>query len=171
MGKPSKGLTDKQKLFCVYYVQLGSATQAYKQAYNCENMQYKTIKNNAHVLMQNNDIAMTIERLQEEEKALIRRDMQTLKEEAAAEWRDMAFANPKDLMTEDPLTGKQKVKSLVELPKGLAKCVSVGKGLSFSARDKQHALEMYCKVLGLVVDKTEVNTSNENGGFNITIKQ
>ena len=56
-------LTSKQEKFCQCIVSGMNQSDAYRAAYNCENMGVATINNNAYVLMQNNDISMRIEAL------------------------------------------------------------------------------------------------------------
>lgn len=56
-------LTPKQEKFCQGIVSGLNQSDAYRAAYNCENMGGPTINNNAHVMMQDSDIAMRIEAL------------------------------------------------------------------------------------------------------------
>lgn len=56
-------LTPKQEKFCQGIVSGLNQSDAYRQAYNCDGMGDPTINNNAYVLMQDNDIAMRIEKL------------------------------------------------------------------------------------------------------------
>jgi len=56
-------LTPKQEKFCQGIVSGLNQSDAYRAAYNCENMGDATINNNAYVMMQDNDIAMRIEQL------------------------------------------------------------------------------------------------------------
>ena len=56
-------LTIKQEKFCQKYVELGNASEAYRQSYNCENYNESSITSNAHKLLKNTDILLTIENL------------------------------------------------------------------------------------------------------------
>ncbi len=56
------GLTDKQQLFCLYYVATPVAVNAYQKAFNCE---YITARNNGYRLLQNDKIKATIKELKE----------------------------------------------------------------------------------------------------------
>jgi phage terminase small subunit len=49
-------LTIKQEKFCNLYLETGNATDAYRQAYNCGNMKYDTIKRKAVELLKNGTI-------------------------------------------------------------------------------------------------------------------
>lgn len=50
------GLTPKQERFCVEYFRCGNASEAYRIAYNSENMKEATINHNAYALLENNKI-------------------------------------------------------------------------------------------------------------------
>ena len=66
-------LTGKQEKFAQGVAKGLTQADAYKDAYDCENMKAETITNNAYKLMQNNDIATRIEKLKE--RALKRYDL------------------------------------------------------------------------------------------------
>ena len=85
------GLTTKQEIFVQRLIEGNSQREAYKFAYNCENMKDSTIDNNAYKLMQNNEVLTRYNTLMAEhkEKALWTReksvnDLIMLKEEAWA---------------------------------------------------------------------------------------
>ena len=59
-------LTSKQSLFIEHYLDSNNATESYRKAYNCENMKYHTIANNAYKLLKNNDIATKVIEYQQE---------------------------------------------------------------------------------------------------------
>lgn len=56
-------LTDKQRLFCIYYIERFNATWAYQKAYECE---YDTAKANASRMLTNANIKEEIKRLTDE---------------------------------------------------------------------------------------------------------
>ncbi len=56
-------MTPKQEKFCQAYVETGNASEAYRQAYDAENMKPQTINQRAHDLMENGKIAVRIEAL------------------------------------------------------------------------------------------------------------
>lgn len=59
-----RGLTPKQEKFCQLYIELGNASEAYRQAYNCSKMSEESIKVNASKLLnENTNITLTIETL------------------------------------------------------------------------------------------------------------
>lgn len=53
-------LTDKQRLFCVYYIQCFNATKAYQKAYQCD---YRVANSNAHKLLYNMVIKEEIKKI------------------------------------------------------------------------------------------------------------
>jgi len=61
-------LTPKQEKFCLKYIEIGNATEAYRQIYNCERMKPETIKRSAKELLDNRNITATIEKLRQEAK-------------------------------------------------------------------------------------------------------
>lgn len=56
-------LTPKQEAFCLAYLETGNASEAYRRAYNAENMKPETINRNAKALMDNSKIAARLAEL------------------------------------------------------------------------------------------------------------
>lgn len=59
-------LTPKQEKFCLVYVELGNASEAYRQAYNSRKMKPATINKKSYELLQNGQITARIEQFQAE---------------------------------------------------------------------------------------------------------
>ena len=57
-------LTPKQEAFVLAYIETGNASEAYRRAYNAENMSEKVIHNKASDLLKRGDIRVRIEALQ-----------------------------------------------------------------------------------------------------------
>ena len=53
------GLTPKQEKFCQLYIELGNASEAYRQAYDASKMKPETIKRKAQELLENGTITAT----------------------------------------------------------------------------------------------------------------
>ena len=53
-------LTIKQETFCQKYLETGNASEAYRQAYDAENMKPETVKKRASELLGRGDVAGTI---------------------------------------------------------------------------------------------------------------
>lgn len=56
-------LTIKQEKFCMVYIETGNASEAYRQAYNAENMKEASINVNASKLLTDAKIALRIKEL------------------------------------------------------------------------------------------------------------
>ena len=56
-------LTIKQENFCMVYIETGNASEAYRQAYNCENMSEVTINRKAHEVKENGNVTARIKEL------------------------------------------------------------------------------------------------------------
>ena len=56
-------LTIKQEKFCMVYIETGNASEAYRQAYNCEKMKEATINRNAKMMIDDNKISTRIKEL------------------------------------------------------------------------------------------------------------
>lgn len=64
-----QGLTIKQENFCNYYIECGSASEAYRRAYSCANMKSETVNRMAFDLINNRKISARVKELQAEQKA------------------------------------------------------------------------------------------------------
>jgi len=66
-------LTQKQENFCLSYIKIGNASEAYRQSYNAEKMKPETIWNNAYKLLESNYVATRVQELRDkaESKAII----------------------------------------------------------------------------------------------------
>lgn len=59
-------LTAKQEAFCLAYLETGNASEAYRQAYNAENMKPETVNRKAKELLDHGKISARIAQLQGE---------------------------------------------------------------------------------------------------------
>lgn len=59
-------LTPKQETFCQEYIKCGNASQAYRIAYNCENMKSETINECASKLLKDHNITTRVKELDEQ---------------------------------------------------------------------------------------------------------
>jgi phage terminase small subunit len=85
-------LTDKQRLFCIYYIRCFNAVKAYQKAYGCS---YANACSNASHLMKNTEIRAEIQRLKADrmEQALLQ------PEDIFQKYMDIAFADVTDFLT------------------------------------------------------------------------
>jgi phage terminase small subunit len=85
-------LTEKQRLFCLYYLKYFNATKAYQKAYKCS---YEAAHSNAHCLMANEGIKREIERLKKEQQKEIMVDAR----DVLQKYIDIAFADITDYVS------------------------------------------------------------------------
>lgn len=82
-------LTEKQRLFCMFYVRCFNATKAYQKAYQCS---YETAGSNGYAILQNTAIIAEIQRLKEN-----RLNRELLDEsDIFQKYMDIAFADVTD---------------------------------------------------------------------------
>lgn len=61
-------LTPKQEKFCQLYIELGDASEAYRQSYHCSKMKHETINVKASELLKNGKITVMVNELQAEHR-------------------------------------------------------------------------------------------------------
>lgn len=84
-------LTEKQRLFCMFYVRCFNATKAYQKAYQCS---YETAGSNGYAILQNTAIIAEIQRLKEN-----RLNRELLDEsDIFQKYMDIAFADVTDFV-------------------------------------------------------------------------
>ena len=171
------GLTIKQEKFCQGLFSRLSQREAYKRAYDCENMTDKTVDEAACRSAADSKIIARIEELTNELKD---RNIITI-EQVVAEYKKIALADIKDFVSfgtvkteidwdeeeNKPIYGYKQVveaKPSDEVDGTLINEVSIGKDgtFKFKLHDKKGALDMIGKHLGMFVDKTEI--TGKNGG-------
>lgn len=62
-------LTPKQERFCQLYIELGNASEAYRQSYDAQKMKSESVNRRAFELLENSKISARIKALQAEHKA------------------------------------------------------------------------------------------------------
>lgn len=75
-----KGLTPKQEKFCREFIKCGNASEAYRKAYNAENMKPETINRKASELLDNGKITARVQELDKEKKNEAIADAQEIQE-------------------------------------------------------------------------------------------
>lgn len=144
-------LTEKQRLFCIYYIKSFNATQAYLKAYNCT---YNTASVEGHRLLTNPKVKKEIDKLKE----LKRQSIMIGEDDIVEQYMRIAFADITDFIEfgqkEVPITDKEgnyvtsAIANVVNFKDGqmvdgqLIKEVKKGKqGISIKLEDKMKALE------------------------------
>lgn len=158
------GLTIKQERFAQKYVELGNATEAYRQSYDAENMAPETINNEAYVLLQHPEVAARIEKLED----LRRKRHEVTIDRVVSEYSKLAFLDIRKAFTEDG-----DLKSIVTIDDDTAaaiagvefeevfeqdgrKRVHVGRIHKLKLSDKKGALDSLSKFLGMFTEKLEL---------------
>lgn len=107
-------LTEKQERFCQYYLDTeGNASEAYRMAYDTSNMQPNSVWNAASLLMDNPKVTQRLDEIRAERAAA----SQIERKRVEHVLMDIITADPNDLYTVDPKSGKVKMKTPVQLPK------------------------------------------------------
>lgn len=87
-SKPMK-LTIKQENFCNYFLECGNASEAYRRAYNTDNMKEKTVWEKASELLRNDKVTTRVEELRKELSDISK----ITKERIIRELSNMAFSS------------------------------------------------------------------------------
>lgn len=162
----STDLTDKQELFCLYYIKYFNATKAYQKAYGCA---YSTAMVEGHRHLRNPKIASEIERLKLERQQGIFLDAKDILQK----YIDIAFADITDFLEfgrEEVLddlgepfeVNRVKFKESSEVDGTLITEVKQGKdGVSVKLADKMKALEMLTKYYDLLSENDKKRLQEE----------
>lgn len=168
-------LTDKQRLFCIYYIKYFNATKAYKKAYGCI---YETAMVEGYRTLRNPKIKSEIERLKQNKL----NQVMLSEEDIFQRYMDIAFSDIGDYLSfkkvrknkwtknkdgEDipvinPETGEQdyfeynvvELNDSKELDTSILQEVSEGKdGVKIKLQDKMKALQWLADHIGIATDK------------------
>ncbi|OWK39535.1 terminase small subunit [Fimbriiglobus ruber] len=93
----SDHLTPKQEKFCQKYIELGNASEAYRQAYDAENMSPEAIHEEAYRLTIHPDVSLRIEDL----RRLARKRHEVTADRVIAEYAKLAFLDIRKAFDED----------------------------------------------------------------------
>ena len=166
--RKKNNLNDKQKLFCLHYIQSFNATRAYEKAYECS---YNTAKTNGHKLLTNAYIKAEIdsliaESLEEQEiksKYLCNAILQKYIDIAFSDISDFVVFGTREIIAIDD-NGNTKTKKInyvdfkdsKEVDSTLIAEIKTGKsGSSIKLQDKMKALEFLSKYLGIMDFETK----------------
>lgn len=139
-------LTPKQQNFCNLYVELGNATQAYKNAYDCKNMRPNTINRKAKELLDNGTITARIKELQAE----LQRKSDIQKDDIIRELANIIRTNITDIIQ---LKGNMiTLKKLEDLPDDVLAAIETikcaGGNVEVRLHNKINAIARLSKMLG-----------------------
>lgn len=157
----SDELTEKQRLFCIYYIENFNATKAYQKAYDCD---YQTAMSNASRMLRNAKVKQEIDRLTNECLEEQEINSKLLSKRIFQKYIDIAFADITDYIT----FGKQEregelgpytvnyvdLKDSNNVDGGLISEVSQGKdGIKIKLQDKMKALQWLSDRTDMLSDK------------------
>ena len=172
-------LTDKQRIFCSYYIKYRNKTKAYMKAYKCS---YSNACSNASTLWKNSEIKKEIDRLLAELRDNIKIDIRDLIQLNI----DIAFADMKDYVEfgqeEIPVIGafgplidkktKQKITKVINVVKfkessevdgTIISEIKQGKdGASIKLQDKMKAIDFLKKHIEFLDEETKRKLDIEN---------
>ncbi len=179
MGNPD--LTEKQRLFCIYYVRCFNATKAYQKAYDCS---YETAASNAYRMMENDGIKSKIQQLKQNR---LNREYFT-EEDVFQKYMDIAFSDITDYVTfgteevpvmtmygpaqiKDEKTGKKKTltkvintvrfKESTNIDGTLISEVKQGRdGASIKLLDKMKALDWLAEHMDMATEEQKVRIAS-----------
>ncbi|RKD22561.1 terminase [Ammoniphilus oxalaticus] len=173
----SEDLTDKQRLFCIYYIKYFNATKAYQKAYECA---YTTAMSEGHRHLRNPKISAEIDRMREEtlsEKKLSADDvLQMYIDIARADITDFAKFGKREVPVISMVgpvkdaDGNQLMKEVnyvdfkesAEVDGTIITEVRQGKdGISVKLADKMKAMDMLAKYTDLLSDNDKKRLREE----------
>lgn len=160
-------LTDKQRLFCIYYIKYFNATKAYQKAYNVD---YFSAMSAGSRLLRNVKVSEEIDRLKAEQANGLKLDAR----DVLQKYIDIAFADITDFVefgrekVQDPETGlefevnKVKFKESSDVDGTLITEIKQGKdGASVKLADKMKALEFLAKYTDLLSESERKRLQDE----------
>ena len=142
-------LTPKQLAFAQRYIELGNASEAYRQTYRCERMQPATINSLASRLLQHPKVATHIQGLQAEHQARHRMSVDDLLEELEqARQAALKASTPQSSAAVSATMGKAKLlgldKQVMELTGKDGKAlVPIGLGYFYGKRGSAEAANAF----------------------------
>lgn len=105
-------MTPKKEKFAQKYLELGNASEAYRQSYNAENMSESTVWNEASKLLKNPEVAARVEEGQEKARKLHEVTLESITKELE-EARLLAVKEKQSASAVSASMGKAKLHGLV----------------------------------------------------------
>ena len=155
--RKERPLTPKQELICRKYVEIGYATEAYRIAYNTENMKQSTIWEKASRELNKGKVRARIAEIEAEYAEASKIERQKVMDVLY----DIVKCDPADIYEVDEKTGKLKVKSPRQLPRRLRNALKKIKNkrgeITYEFNGKTEAARLLASMNGWEAPK-EVNT-------------
>lgn len=151
-------LTDKQQLFCIYYVRCFNATKAYQKAYQCD---YNTAAVCGSRMLRNVKIVNEINMLKQNR---LNREMLS-EEDVVQRYIDIAYADINDYMSVKD--GDITLKNSDEFDGMLVKKISSGKTKSIELHDSLKALKWLADHMDLATEEQRLKIEKLKESTNI----
>ena len=151
-------LTDKQQLFCIYYVRCFNATKAYQKAYGVD---YATAASISYRLLENDGVKSEIMRLK---KNRLNREMLS-EEDIVQRYIDIAYADINDYMSVKD--GDITLKNSDEFDGMLVKKIAAGKTKSIELQDSLKALKWLADHMDLATEEQRLKIEKLKESRNI----
>ena len=151
-------LTDKQQLFCIYYVRCFNATKAYQKAYGVD---YATAASISYRLLENDGVKSEIIRLK---KSRLNREMLS-EEDIVQRYIDIAYADINDYMSVKD--GDITLKNSDEFDGMLVKKIAAGKTKSIELQDSLKALKWLADHMDLATEEQRLKIEKLKESRNI----
>ena len=153
-----QGLTLKQELFAQEFVRNGgNSSAAYRTAYNCDNSSDETVRVNSHDVLCNTNVTARVQQLIENQV----RSTGVTEDGIVSQLAAMAFGDIRD--TVSWRNGSVTLKDSTELTASQVAPVKAIKqskdGVTITFEDKQRALELLGKHIGMWPNKSEVSVT------------
>ena len=141
-----RNITPKQERFLSVYLDTGNASEAYRQAYNCQRMKDATITVKASELLKNGNVTVRLRQLQSDLKKVSDVKKEAILEELAC----IAFSDIRDYVIFDGT--RIRFKSFEELTDRQSRAIESIKqgrnGIELKLHGKSWSVERICKMLG-----------------------
>ncbi len=151
-------LTDKQQLFCIYYVRCFNATKAYQKAYECD---YNTAAVCGSRMLRNVKIVNEINMLKQNR---LNREMLS-EEDIVQRYIDIAYADINDYMSVKD--GDITLKNSDEFDGMLVKKIAAGKTKSIELQDSLKALKWLADHMDLATEEQRLKIEKLKESRNI----
>lgn len=166
-------LTDKQRLFCIYYIKCFNATKAYQKAYGCS---YETSMVEGFRTLRNPKIKLEIEKLKQDKFNRVFLD----EDDIFQRYIDIAFSDITDYIDfgNEEVDGEfghytrsyVNLKNSFEVDGALISEVSQGKdGIKLKLQDKMKALQWLSDRMELLPTNTRLRLENEKSKLELDV--
>lgn len=164
-------LTQKQEMFCNYYLECGNASEAYRRAYRCNGKSDNAIWVESSKLLNSPKVALRIRELQSQ----MRNRSDITKDEAVGILADIARANIVDALEvkSNEMFTTILIKDISKLPSSIQRSIlsikSTDKGYELKLYNKIDAIDKLSKLLGWDAPIKQEVKQEEGSGFVIQV--